>query len=142
MVRTIKMPSSDVIDRNFKEGANRAPQKYQQGVSKVTDFKERAIAGQALYAQQMSNPNVLARRAEKLQEMPDNAWKDGALNKGAARIGPGMLAGADKRKANYEKIRTELDGLQLAEKTDDFRTNINNNVVAVVEAQKRAAGKL
>jgi hypothetical protein len=34
-----------------------------------------------------------------------------------------------------------LQGLTLSDKTSDYRTNIQNNVTAVVAAEKKAVGK-
>ena len=142
MGKTIKMPSAEEIDKAYNESRTRVPERYKTGVARNTNQKEQSLAGQTLYVEQMSDAAVLKRREDKIRASPDSAWKDGALDKGSKRIGEGMRLGAAKRKANYEPIRGGLDGLVLADKTSDFKQNIINNVTAVVEAQKKAAGKL
>ena len=141
MANTIKMPSAEDIDKAYKEGAGRAPAKYKAKVLKTSGVIEASIAAQGLYEAKMSDPNVLARRAAKLANVTDEEWRKAASTVGAERIGKGMLAKSDKRKKNYESTRTALDGLSLPDKTTDWRANLANRAGAVIEAQKKAAGK-
>jgi len=139
---TIKMPSSEEIDKAYKDAITRVPGRYKDAVSKVTDFKEKAIAGQDNYEEQMAKASVLARRKEKLEAMEANEWREKAQTLGAARIGSGMTANAPKRKKNYEGIRAALDGLTIEDRTPNWEENIEGRLKPVVRAQKEAAGKL
>ncbi|GAG23624.1 unnamed protein product [marine sediment metagenome] len=138
---TITMPSADRVDKAYKDAIGRVASRYEEGIKGAKDVKEKMIAGQKNYEEKMSDAAVLARRKEKLEAMPETAWRDGALEKGKTRIGPGMQAGAPKRKANYEVIRQKLDGLTIADKTTDADTNIDNRLKPVVKAMQEAAGK-
>lgn len=138
---TIKMPSSEDIDKAYIDAIARVPDRYKKAVSRVTGFKEAAIAGQGNYVRKMSEPDVLARRAEKLAEMPEGEWKKAAEEKGARNIGPGMRDGAPKRKRNYEVIRNALNGLEIGERSTDWEVNVDTRLKNTIKAMKAAAGK-
>ena len=135
------MPTADEIHKKYVEGAGRAPANYKAKVLKTSGVIDAAIAAQPLYEQRMQDVNVLKRRAEKLANVTDEEWRKQASTKGAERIGKGMIAAADKRKKNYEAIRTALDGLELPEKTTDWRSNLANRAGAVIQRMKEASGK-
>ena len=141
MARTIRMPSAEDIDKAYTDSTGRVPARYGAAAARVTDFKESSGGGQKLYEQKMSDAAVLARRKTAIDNMPDNAWNKGVAEKGIKRIAEGMRLGAAKRRTNYEPIRGKLDGMALADKTADWETNVDNNVKAVIRAQKEAAGK-
>lgn len=138
MGKTIKMPSSSEIAEAYREGAGRAPAKYKAKVAKTTGVIQAGIDGESLYAAKMQDVIANGTRAKGLSKVSDSDWQKGASEKGAARIGPGMLAAQDKRTRNYETTRSALDGLTLADKTTDAMTNIDNNVKAVVKAMQDA----
>lgn len=138
----VKMPSSAEISKRYKDAIPRVASAYKQGVEKVTDFPERAIAGQDLYVERMRDPDVLERRAAKLAKISNEDWRGPASDVGAARIGPGMAANVTKQARNYEPIRTALEGVSLPDRTGDAMANIDNRVKPVVKAQidaKKAA---
>jgi len=140
MARVIDMPTADDIDKAYVASTSRVPARYKAGVEKNTNQKERSIAGQTLYEAKMADPEVLRRRKTKIEESPEGAWKDGAKGPGVDRIAKGMQRAAPKRKANYEKIRSALQGAELSEKVADADTNIDNNVKKVVRIMQEAAG--
>jgi len=133
MARTIKMPSQSEMSRHYDEATSRVPAAYKDGVSANTSWHDNAVAGQKLYEQKMSDAEVLRRREKALARTTHEEWKSRAAELGAARIGPGMKAGAGKRAARYEPFRAALDGLTLSDKTPDPMVNIDNNVKAVVK---------
>lgn len=132
MAKTIRMPSQSDISKKYQEGASRAPQAYKDGVERTTGFKEAAIGGEALYAAKMQEVIATQARAKGLEKTSDEDWKKGVREKGAARIGPGMTASADKRARNYEPYRSALEGMTLADKTTDPMANIDNRLKPVV----------
>ncbi|GAG91756.1 unnamed protein product [marine sediment metagenome] len=142
MTRSVKMPSQSDMDKAYKGSIGKAGTKYKAKVLKTTGVIQAGIDAQPLYVAKMSDPSVLARRAENLAKVTDGDWQKAAAEKGAPRLGPGMTAGAAKRSANYEPIRTGLDGLPLADKTANWEENVDNNVKGVIRKQKELAGKL
>jgi len=61
-------------------------------------------------------------------------WQAAAANKGAARIGPGMQAGADKRTRNFEPFRTAIESVTLPDRTTDPIANVDARVKPIVQA--------
>ncbi len=128
----MKMPSQAEINKKYKEAIPRVPGAYRDGVNKTTGFIDAAVAGQSNYETKMADTTVLARRGKALAKLTDADWKTPALEKGAARIGQGMQAGADKQSRNYEPYRAALDGATLPARTTDPMANIDNRVKGVV----------
>jgi hypothetical protein len=95
-----------------------------------------------LYEEQMRNAAVLSRREKGLAGVSDEDWKKAAVEKGAARIGAGMTAGADKRTKNFEPYRAELSAMSLESKTADPSTNVDRRVkpIAVRLHEKKMSG--
>jgi len=137
----VKMPSQAQIQQRYTQAIPVVSERYKNGITDTTDWKTKAIEGQGLYVQRMQDATVLARREAGLQKTTDADWKNNALNKGVARIGPGMQAGAASQAAGYEPVRKALEGLTLAPRVADSNTNIDNRVKAVVAAAKGAVGK-
>ena len=135
MAKTIRMPSQTDIAKAYSEGASRAPGKYKDGVERTTGFKEAAIAGESLYGAKMQEVVANQTRAKGLEKISDEDWKKGVRDKGAARIGPGMTASAEKRTRNYEPFRAGLEGMSLPDKTTDPMSNIDNRLKPVVAKQ-------
>jgi len=140
----MRVKSSAEIDANYKNSLGKVPENYKRGVSGVTDWKEKAIGGQALYQEQMSKPEVLSRREKGLQNVSNEEWKNKAQNVGATRIASGMAANADKRAKNFEPFRNELANMELPARTSDPRANVNNRVGMIAERLaelKKSQGK-
>jgi hypothetical protein len=138
----MRIKSSADIDKAYKAAISGVPAAYKDGVSGVTGWKGAAIAGQDLYEAQMRDAKVLARREKGLAAVSDEDWKKAAVEKGAARIGAGMTAGADKRAKNYEPYRAEIAAMTLEAKTADPATNVDRRVkpIAVRLHEKKMSG--
>lgn len=130
----VKIPSVDEINARYKNAIGRVPDSYKKGVQQTTDWQEKAMAGQNLYEQKMSDRSVLARRGQKIAKVSNEDWKTRAADLGSSRIGPGMQANADKQRRNYAPFRETLAGLTLPDRTADPMTNIDNRSKAVVKA--------
>lgn len=137
----MKVKSRAESEANYKAAIPSVAAKYSQGVQSATGVIEASKAGQALYVERMQNQDVLARRARGLEGVTDQDWKKAALEKGAARIGPGMQAGATKQQQNWEPCRQFLESTTLPPRTGDTRTNVMNRVVPIAEGMQRAVGK-
>ena len=129
----VTMPSSDEIKKAYQGSISRVPQRYADKVKKVTGFVEKAKAGESLYAQKMQEAIANRSREKGLNNITDADWQNAALNKGAARIGPGMSAAVDKQVQGYEPYRQALASVELPARTADPMANVQNRVGGVVK---------
>lgn len=83
-------------------------------------------------------------RQAGVRKVSNADWQNAAVNKGAAVIGQRTKDALGKWETSfgpiYQQVVDSLPG--LPGKTTDFRSNINNRLVRVVETWKRASGKL
>ena len=140
----VKVKPLSEAKEKFKSAAAFVPARYEAGVKRATGVIDASIKGQALYEAKMSDPAILARRAKALARLTDEDWRKAALEKGKARIGSGMLAGADKWEREFKPYADALGALALPDKTPDPMANIDNRLKAVVktlvETKKRIKG--
>jgi len=130
----VRVKSAEAIDAAYKAAIPSVPQKYKDGVGATTGWKEKAIDGQGLYEERMRDPAVLGRRRAGLEGVSEEEWKAKARDVGATRIGPGMAAGAAKRKTKYAPYREALVAVDLPNRTADPMANIDNRVKPIVQA--------
>lgn len=130
----VKMPSADEIDKKYRESIGRVPGAYKEKISKVTGWKEAAVAAEDLWAAKMQEAISAKRRAKALEGVSDDEWKRKAMTLGAERIARGMAENADKRKKNYEPYRTALEAVDLPPRTADPLANVDNRVKPIVKA--------
>ena len=130
----VKMPSQDEIKRAYTNSIPGVSGKYAEQVRKTTGVIEAAKAAEGLYAQKMQEAIANRSREKGLEKVTDEDWRKAALEKGAARIGPGMAAAVDKQAKGYEPYRTALASLELPDRTADPMTNVQNRVGGVVRA--------
>lgn len=124
----VKIKSASEISKRYNAAIANVPAAYKEGVQATADWKAKALEGQDLYEAQMQNRTVLARRAKGLTAVTDEEWRKAAADKGSARIGAGMTAGADKRAKNYEPYRKEIESITLPARTADPMQNVQNRV--------------
>lgn len=137
----VKMPSQQAIRQAYESAIPVVAGRYKTGVEGTNNWKQAAVDGQGLYVQRMQDASVLARREKGLSKVSDQDWKAAALNKGVSRIGAGMQAGSAKQAANYEPIRSALEGVTLPARTADPMANIDARVKPIVQAAINAANK-
>jgi len=114
--------------KNFEAGIGRAGANYKAGIERTSNFIERAIAGEDLYAQKMQDAISRKSRAAGLRKSSDAEWKKAAGGKGAQRIGPGMLASKDKFARGIAEVISTLQGITLPPRTADPLQNVTNRV--------------
>ena len=136
----VKVKPLEEIKRNYVGSAGTAAARYRAAIPRIT-WQSEALDGQDLYVEQMSNPDVLARRASGIELVSDAAFKKAMTDKGAGRIGPGISGAGDKMASGYSPIRSALEGVTLPKRVADPYTNITNRVVPIVRAMREAAGK-
>lgn len=130
---------------NFEASVAYIPARYEAGVDKA-DWLGPAGSDTAEknYADGIAAAVTAKRRQKAIKRVSNEDWKSAAKTKGAPIIGARITGALDKWESNwgpmYDKIRAKVPTLKA--KTVDFRTNITNRLVPVVEEWKRAAGKL
>lgn len=125
--------SASEAAKAWTDAIPRVQQRYREGVGRVQDFEGKALAGQSLYEQRMTDPNVLRRRAEGLQGA-GQAWKSGAQEKGASRIGGGMQAGAPKFASRIQEVIGVINATPIGPRTADVDVNVQTRVLPLARA--------
>jgi len=131
MVETKSLAQTEA---NWKNAIGRVPAAYADGVRNAKDVINKAIAGEALYAEKMQEAIQNQSRARGLQKVSDEDWRSAALNKGAARIGQGMTEAAPKFSKGMAQVLSVIQGVSLPARVADPVQNVQNRVVPIVEA--------
>jgi len=130
----VKVKPIEHAKANYRPGASVAPSKYREGVSRATGVIAAAIEAEELWKAKMSEAIAEGRRAKGLSKVSDEEWRKMALEKGAARIGPGMTAAVDKWAARWNPFRSALEAVSLPPRGPDPIANIDARVKPIVEA--------
>ena len=135
------VPSAAERKQKYLNSLGNVPAAYKAGIERTTNWKDKALAGQNLYEQQMQNAAVLRRRAVALERVSESDWKSRAASLGSTRIAEGMRNGAEKQAANYEPVANALRSVELPDRTADPMANIDNRVKPIVRAMVQASPK-
>lgn len=132
----VKIKSSADIAKKWEDAIGRVPASYKSGVSRTTDWAEKASSEDAetLWKQKIDEAAAAKRRQKAVAAVSNEEWKKAASEKGAARIGAGMTAAKSKRTTNFEPYRSAIEGVSLPAKTADPMANIDARVKPVVSA--------
>ena len=128
----VKVKSQQEIQANYTGSIAVVPGRYRQGVAGASGVIAASIAAEDLYAAKLQESIAARRRANALSKVSDDEWRRKATELGAARIGPGMQANAQKQAQNFEPFRSALSALSLPARTADPIANVDR-VRAVVE---------
>ena len=130
---------------NFEAAITYIPARYEAGVRKA-DWLTPAGSDQAEqnYATQVQAAIGKKKRQTAIRAKTNADWQQGAITKGAPIIGERIRNALGKWATEWGPI---YDGVvakigTLPPKTTDFKANINNRLVPIVEEWKRGAGKL
>ncbi|GAI77005.1 unnamed protein product, partial [marine sediment metagenome] len=79
-----------------------------------------------------------------IKKISNEIWRDGAIKKGAPRIGEAIRGALDKYATNFGAVYSGIVSLvpTLPPRTTDYIANIDNRLKAVVRQWKKGAGKL
>lgn len=130
---------------NFEAAVTYIPDRYKAGVA-VADWltPAKSDVAERNYADAISKAVAEKRRQKSIAAMSNDEWKSAAINKGAPIIAERIRAALDTWLRNwgpmYDQVVSTVSA--LPPKTLDWRANINNRLVKVVETWKKAAGKL
>ena len=132
----VKIKSASEIDKKYKDAISRVPANYKAGVQGTTNWQERAASAEAedLWKAKIAEAAAANRRQKAVAQVSNSEWQSKAANLGAARIGAGMTAGADKRTRNFEPYRSAIEGTSLPARTADPMANIDNRVKGIVSS--------
>jgi len=130
---------------NFEAAIAYIPSRYEAGVRKA-DWQTAAASDQAEknFADAMSKAIAQKARQAGVKAVSNAEWQTAAATKGAPIIGERIRAALADWEKNWGPIYDQVASVipTLPAKTTDFRANINNRLVKVVETWKKAAGKL
>ena len=132
----VKIKSAGQIDANYKAAIGRVPGAYKTGVMATTDWQEKASSNEAenLWKEKIAEAAAANRRQKAVSAVSNAEWQGKAANVGAARIGAGMTANADKRTRKFEPYRAAIEGVSLPARTADPMANVDARVKPIVGA--------
>lgn len=139
------MKTKEEARANLEQSLTYVPNRYVAGVKRA-DWATAAGSDQAEknFGDSMSRVIAEKRRQVNVKKVSNSEWQEKAANKGGAVIQQRMRESLDKQAANfgaiYDKVVADIQ--RLPQRTVDFRTNITNRVVGVVEAWKKHSGKM
>jgi len=132
----VKVKSETDIKANYEKSTGDVGRRFEIGV-KTAEWKEASVAGQGLYEEQMSKPDVLSRRKTGIDRVSDAEWRDATIKKGKGIIGTRMKDASGKQINRYRPYRTLIEGITLPAKTADVEQNIMNRCVPIAVAQRK-----
>lgn len=139
------MKTKEEAKANLLASVSYIPDRYRAGVGRA-DWQTKAAseAAERNYADAMAKAVAAKSRQAGVRKISNSEWQRLAGEKGGAVIGERIRGALDKQAANwapvYDAVVSKVG--TLAPKTIDFRANITNRCIPVVETWKRAAGKL
>ena len=128
----VKIKSEAEIKKNYEDSTALVPSRFEAGV-RTANWQGEAIAGQALYEEQMRRDEILKRRAAGINKVSDEAWRSATIEKGKGVIGARMKAASGKQVAGFRPYREALASLDLPPRTSDGMQNLINRGGAVVQ---------
>ena len=129
---------------NFENSIGYIPDRYAKGVARADWFTPaKSDASEKNYADGVGKAVSTKSRQKAIAGMSNEEWKSAAIAKGAPIIGERIRGALDKWSSEwgpkYDQVVSRVAA--LPPRTIDWRTNINNRLVPVVETWRRAAGK-
>ncbi len=129
---------------NFEAAVSYIPDRYRKGVEKADWLTPaKSDAAEKNYAEAISKAVSEKRRQKGIAKLTNEDWKSAAMTKGAPIIGERIRGALDKWLAEwgpkYDAVAAKVSA--LPPKTIDWRANINNRLVPIVETWKKAAGR-
>lgn len=118
--------------------------RYKEATAKAVWAEAAASnAAKANYEAGLAEAIAAGRREANIREAGDTKYRKGCSEKGAAVIGGRITAALAEYASKFSPVLSAMNSAADAApaRTRDFRTNITNRLMPVVEAAKRAVGK-
>jgi hypothetical protein len=129
---------------NFEAAISYIPDRYRAGVA-AADWHTPAKSDVAEknYADAVSRAVATKARQKAIAALSNDYWKTAAVSKGAPIIAERIRGALDKWLGTWGPMYDQVASIvpTLPPKTLDWRSNINNRLVKVVETWKKASGK-
>ena len=126
--------SLEQTKKNWEGSHARVPAAYQAGVQNAKDVINKGIAAEDLYAAKVQEAIANKSRAKGLAKVSDEQWRQAAMTKGGARIGPGMAAAKDKYASGMGEVLSTIQSVTLPPRSADPMANVDNRVKPIVDA--------
>ena len=132
--------------QHYVESIPNVSSRYSEGIDNSKNWKTNSISQQAETNWQSGIANAvrLGLRIKGLNAISEQEWKDLSKNKGAAAIGNAMTLAADKYERKVAPSMSAANAFMATApaRTTDYKTNVNNRLLGVITAMKKASGKL
>lgn len=136
------MKTLEQAKSNLSDSIGNIPARYEAGV-KQANWRTAAANGEDNYKSAMNVVLAKGLRRAGIEKVSDEEWRDAAAKKGAPIIGSRLQDSLGKWEANwgpmYQAVQSKVN--QLPGKGIDFRQNITNRLIPVVEQWKKSSGK-
>ena len=139
------MKTKEEARANLEASISYIPDRYRAGIGRA-DWQTKAASETAEKNFADAMAKVISGKTRQLgvRKVANTEWQRLASEKGGAVIGERIRGALDKQAAKWAPI---YDGVvsavgRLAPRTIDWRANVNNRVMPIVEQWKKGAGKL
>lgn len=136
----------DMAQRHYVESIPNVSSRYSEGIDNSKNWKTNSMSptAKANYEAGIAQSIRLGLREKGLAKVSEEEWKAAAKNKGAASIGNAMTLAADKYGRNVAASINAANSFMASApaRTTDYKTNVNNRLLGVITAMKKASGKL
>jgi len=130
----VETKSLEQTNKNWKASHGRVASAYTDGVKGAQNVIQKAIDGEDNYAAGVQRAVADKQRVKGLQRVTDEDWRRGAVEKGAARIAPGMAASEAKYNRGMTEVLSTINSVNLPPKTQDPAANVQNRVTPIAVA--------
>ena len=130
----VETKSTEDTVNNWKGAIPTATSRYKTQVSKTSGVIAKSIAAEDFWGSQTIIAIGKRAREKGLAGVTDEKWRTAAVNKGGARIGPGMTESESEFRSGIAKVLDVIRGVTLAPRTADPDTNIDNRVKPIARA--------
>lgn len=136
----------EAAQRHYVESIPNVSSRYSEGIDNAKNWKTNSMSpsAKANYEAGIANAIRLGLREKGLAAVSEQEWKDAAKQKGAASIGNAMTLAAEKygRKV-APSINAANNFMATAPaRTTDYKINVQNRLLGVITAMKKASGKI
>jgi len=129
---------------NFEASIGYIPDRYKNGIDRADwATPAKSDAAEKNFADAMSKAIAQKARQKGVANVSNEEWKDAAKNKGAPIIGERIRQALGDWEAGFGPVYSQVQSkvAALPPRTTDWRNNINQRLVPIVETWRKAAGK-